>query len=88
MSKATGGRNRKSRCVQIEEMGKRTWFDVADGLLSASNVTTGEGFGIPLSNVLGGLFRRDVSIDDTYGCSKVGCLLCDCLRKASSLPLN
>jgi len=88
MSKATGGENHKPCCAQREEMGERTWLDIADGLLGASNVATGEGFGIPLPNVLGGLLGWDVSLDDAHGDSEIGRLLCDCLRKARSLPLN
>ena len=62
-------------------MGKRTWFDVTDGLLGASNIATGEGFGVPfadafsgllswdvrLINVLGGLLRWDVSLANVFG---------------------
>ena len=69
-------------------MGKRAWFDVTDSFLGASNVATSECFGIPLVNVLGGLLGRDVSLDDARGNSKIGCLLCGYLSKASSLPLN
>ena len=88
MSKATGGGNRKPRCAWGEEVSKRTWFDVADGLLCARNVATGEGFGIPLANVLGGLFRGGVSLDDARGNSEIGRLLCDRLSEVCSLPLN
>ena len=69
-------------------MREHTWFDVTDGLSGASNVTAGKGFGIPLANVLGGLFRGDVSLDDARGNSKVGRLLSDSLTKTSSLPLD
>lgn len=88
MSKATGGRDRKPCCALGEGIYKHAWFDVTDGLPGASNVTAGEGFGIPFANVLGGLFRRSVSLDDACGNSEVGRLLCDALAKAGTLPLG
>ena len=65
-----------------------TWFDITDGFLGAGDVATGEGFGIPFSNILSGLLWRSIRLDDARGDSDIGRLLCDCLRKASSLPLN
>jgi len=65
-----------------------TWFDVTDGLLSARNFTTGEGFGMGFADVLILLLRRDVGLDDARSNSKIGRLLGDDLGKASRVPLN
>ena len=88
MSKATEGGGRKLCSARGEERYKHTWFDVTNGLLGASNVTTGEGFWMPFANVLSGLLRGSVSLDDACSNSEVGRLLCDGLAKASTLPLG
>ena len=69
-------------------MPKPTWFDITDGLPGASNVTTGKGFWIPFANVIGGLLRGNVSLDDARGDSEVGRLLGGGLNKAGCLPLD
>ena len=69
-------------------MCRHTWLDIPHGLLGASNVTAGESFGIPLTNILGRLFRRIVSLDYARGDSKVGRLLGDSLAEAVSVPLD
>ena len=65
-----------------------TWLDIPHGLLSARNVTTCEGFGITLTDVLIRLLRRIVGLDDAHSNSKIGRLLGDALGKASRVPLN
>jgi len=88
MSKATRSRSSESCCVRREEVCGHTRLDIPHGLLSASNVTAGEGFWIPLTNVLGRLPRRIVSLDDARGNSKVGRLLSGGLAKAGCIPLD